>query len=236
MRLPNIPRRGRRDRHSRGQSLVEFALVLPIMLLLTVIALDFGRVYLGWINLQSMARIGGEPGGEQPDRLVGGGDADVKATLPGPDPATTPSATTAGSRWSAASRPRRPRPSRGHGHRRRGRTVAITCTFGDHHAGHLRHPGRVHHRIVVVRLPGQDRDDRQWTAATAGVPPNAAFTGNGDVAPSVDERPRSLHRRLPRHIGRSPDELAVGLQRRHPQLDRAGPARPRVHRRPARTS
>ena len=40
----------------RGQSLVEFAFVLPVMLLLTLIAVDFGRVYLGWINLQNMAR------------------------------------------------------------------------------------------------------------------------------------------------------------------------------------
>jgi PKD repeat protein len=42
---------------SRGQSLVEFALVLPVILFLTLIALDFGRVYLGYINLQNMARI-----------------------------------------------------------------------------------------------------------------------------------------------------------------------------------
>jgi PKD repeat protein len=41
----------------RGQSLVEFALILPILLLLTLIAIDFGRVYLGWINLQNMTRI-----------------------------------------------------------------------------------------------------------------------------------------------------------------------------------
>src|SRR5262249_57630593 len=47
---------GRRDK-ARGQSLVEFALVLPILLFLTLIALDFGRVYLGYINLQNMARI-----------------------------------------------------------------------------------------------------------------------------------------------------------------------------------
>ena len=41
----------------RGQSLVEFALVLPVLLLLTLIAVDFGRVYLGYINLQNMTRI-----------------------------------------------------------------------------------------------------------------------------------------------------------------------------------
>jgi PKD repeat protein len=47
---------GGRDRQ-RGQSLVEFALILPILLLLALMAVDFGRVYLGWINLQNMARI-----------------------------------------------------------------------------------------------------------------------------------------------------------------------------------
>ena len=42
---------------SSGQSLVEFALVLPLLLLLCLIAIDFGRVYLGYVNLQSLARI-----------------------------------------------------------------------------------------------------------------------------------------------------------------------------------
>jgi Flp pilus assembly protein TadG len=46
---------GRHDR-SRGQSFVEFAIVLPVMLLLCMTALDFGRAYLGWINLQNMVR------------------------------------------------------------------------------------------------------------------------------------------------------------------------------------
>jgi PKD repeat protein len=44
-------------RHRRGQGLVEFALVLPVILLLTMIALDFGRIYLGYINLQNLTRI-----------------------------------------------------------------------------------------------------------------------------------------------------------------------------------
>lgn len=48
-------RAGRRS--SGGQSLVELALILPVLLLLGLIAIDFGRVYLGWINLQNMARI-----------------------------------------------------------------------------------------------------------------------------------------------------------------------------------
>jgi PKD repeat protein len=40
--------------------MVEFALLLPLLLLLVLIAVDFGRVYLGWINLQNMARIGAD--------------------------------------------------------------------------------------------------------------------------------------------------------------------------------
>jgi Flp pilus assembly protein TadG len=47
-----------RLRHSeRGQSLTELALILPVLLLLTTVALDFGRIYLGYINIQNMARI-----------------------------------------------------------------------------------------------------------------------------------------------------------------------------------
>lgn len=37
--------------------MVEFALVLPVLLLLTLVAIDFGRIYLGWVNLQQMVRI-----------------------------------------------------------------------------------------------------------------------------------------------------------------------------------
>jgi len=47
-----------RLRHTeRGQSLTELALILPVLLLLTTVALDFGRIYLGYINVQNMARI-----------------------------------------------------------------------------------------------------------------------------------------------------------------------------------
>lgn len=46
-----------RRRTGSGQGLVEFAMVLPIILFLTMLALDFGRIYLGYINLQNMARV-----------------------------------------------------------------------------------------------------------------------------------------------------------------------------------
>jgi PKD repeat protein len=55
--LTNLTRRPRGRERTRGQSLVEFALVVPILLLLTLVAIDFGRVFLGWVNLQQMTRV-----------------------------------------------------------------------------------------------------------------------------------------------------------------------------------
>ena len=60
-------RRSADGRRSKGQSLVEFALTLPVILGLTLIALDFGRVYLGYINLQNMARIAANFAANNPD-------------------------------------------------------------------------------------------------------------------------------------------------------------------------
>ena len=77
---PVRPGSTRRER-SRGQSLVEFALVIPILLFLTLIALDFGRVYLGYINLQNMARIAANFAGNNPtawDGIVVANDAKLK--------------------------------------------------------------------------------------------------------------------------------------------------------------
>ena len=55
--------------------------VLPILLFLTLIALDFGRVYLGYINLQNMARIAANFAGNNPtawDGTVVANDAVLK--------------------------------------------------------------------------------------------------------------------------------------------------------------
>src|SRR5262245_34621664 len=76
-------RPARPDRHDRrgrlGQSLVEFALIVPLLLFLTVVALDFGRVYLGWINLQSMTRIAANLAANNPTAWSDG-NAEVLAT------------------------------------------------------------------------------------------------------------------------------------------------------------
>lgn len=68
----------RSRRHRRGQSLVEFALVLPLLLVLLMICLDFGRIFLGYVNLQSMARIGANYAATNPTAWLSG-DATVKA-------------------------------------------------------------------------------------------------------------------------------------------------------------
>src|SRR5688572_14130658 len=47
----------RHARHtSRGQSLAEFSLTVPMALLMILFGLDFGRVFLGWVALNSAAR------------------------------------------------------------------------------------------------------------------------------------------------------------------------------------
>ena len=38
---------------SRGQALVEFAFILPILVLLLLLAVDFGRVFFGWVALNN---------------------------------------------------------------------------------------------------------------------------------------------------------------------------------------
>ena len=43
---------------TRGQTVVEFALILPVLVLMLLIALDFGRVFLGWVSLNNAARVG----------------------------------------------------------------------------------------------------------------------------------------------------------------------------------
>src|SRR4026208_799905 len=67
--MVTIPRRAPRGASSRarqrgqtaragrlGQSRAEFALTLPMALLMILFGLDFGRVFLGWVSLNQAAR------------------------------------------------------------------------------------------------------------------------------------------------------------------------------------
>ena len=67
---------GRRRERTRGQSVVEFALVVPVLLLLTLTAIDFGRVFLGWVNLQQMTRIAANEAAEHASAWLVPGPAD----------------------------------------------------------------------------------------------------------------------------------------------------------------
>lgn len=105
MKLPSI---GHRSEHPRGQGLVEFAIILPLLALLLVMAIDFGRVFFGYVAIHNASRIGadygashadawnGPPSGEEQaerDRfedLVLGDLQSLNCTLPTPDPVPDP--------------------------------------------------------------------------------------------------------------------------------------------------
>lgn len=53
-RTAATPRSNRRK--SRGQSMAEFAMTVPMALLMVLFGLDFGRVFLGWVALNNAAR------------------------------------------------------------------------------------------------------------------------------------------------------------------------------------
>jgi PKD repeat protein len=67
--------RARLDAH--GQSLVEFSIVLPVLLLIMLVAIDFGRIYLGWVNSQNMARLAANYAANNAVKLDAG-DADTE--------------------------------------------------------------------------------------------------------------------------------------------------------------
>ena len=89
----------RRRHRSCGQSLVEFALVLPLMLLLLLIGIDFGRVFLGWVNLNNAVRVAANYAAMNPNVAWGTGSkyqhlvttdaAGINCALPALVPAPT---------------------------------------------------------------------------------------------------------------------------------------------------
>lgn len=72
-------RRRTTGRLSRGQSLVEFALLLPVLLLIVLGGIDFGRVFLGWVSLNNTARVAANYAASNA-LLVSGGNATALAS------------------------------------------------------------------------------------------------------------------------------------------------------------
>lgn len=68
-------------RKQRGQSMVEMALILPVLILLLSGVFDFGRVLFTYLNLQSDAqstvRIAGLGGGDSAITSFAQGDAEI---------------------------------------------------------------------------------------------------------------------------------------------------------------
>ena len=53
--LPGSQQSRSRSRH-RGQSLVEFSIIMPVLLTVVGIVIDVARVYQAWTNLESATR------------------------------------------------------------------------------------------------------------------------------------------------------------------------------------
>ena len=189
---PGIRRRASSTdrRRRRGQSLVEFAIVLPILLLLTLIALDFGRVYLGWINLQSMSRIAANLAANNPTAWQGGGDANVQAKYQ--NQIRSDAAATNCQLPQSGGQPTAPSPvfadMGGNGATSDigdSATVSLSCTFN------LITPGikNIVGGSVVVSassvFPVKSGMTDAMGSGPSGTAPNAAFTGNGMLAPST---------------------------------------------------
>ena len=68
------------DRHrSHGRSLVEFAIFIPVLVTILLLAVDVGRIYLGSVSLSNIARIGANFAAQNPDAWQGTGNPGVQA-------------------------------------------------------------------------------------------------------------------------------------------------------------
>jgi hypothetical protein len=67
-------------KRSRGQGLVELALILPVLLLMVMAALDFGRLFLGWVVLNNAARVGANYAALYPEAWDAPGNAARRST------------------------------------------------------------------------------------------------------------------------------------------------------------
>ena len=94
----SILSKGRSRRTRRGQSLVEFALVLPVLLAITGVVIDASRVYFQWVDLESATRDAAQYIASDPGLIVSGGtylsgggyyDPNDTANYCGVDPWTT---------------------------------------------------------------------------------------------------------------------------------------------------
>jgi Flp pilus assembly protein TadG len=72
MRLIDIARRRRRGPRSRGQSLVELALILPVLMLLVAATVDLGRMFYSQITITNAAREAALEAAQRPTSWAAG--------------------------------------------------------------------------------------------------------------------------------------------------------------------
>jgi hypothetical protein len=65
--------------HRHGQAVTELALILPVLMLIVLLVLDFGHLFLGWVNLQNTARIGADYAATHPKAWSASPDPDAQA-------------------------------------------------------------------------------------------------------------------------------------------------------------
>jgi PKD repeat protein len=58
-------------RRSLGQSLVEFVLILPILLLMLLVTVDFGRLFMSYVTLNNVTRVAANFGSVNPGAFTG---------------------------------------------------------------------------------------------------------------------------------------------------------------------
>lgn len=68
-----------RSGRSRGQSIVELVIILPVLLLMVMVALDMGRLFMGWVVLNNAARVGSNYAALYPDAWGTPGNATQQA-------------------------------------------------------------------------------------------------------------------------------------------------------------
>lgn len=70
-------------RNASGQSLVELALALPVLILLLLAAADFGRLFYTWIAVNSAARAGAQYGSQTLTNAADSNGMKLAATIDG---------------------------------------------------------------------------------------------------------------------------------------------------------
>ena len=190
LRHPGAALRRHVETRTRGQSLVEFALVLPIILLLTAIALDFGRVYLGYVNLQNMARIAANFAANNPTAWTGSSTEQVKAQTKYQNQILADAAATNCDLPTVSGKKTASAPvftdANGDGLPQIGdtATVSLSCTFGVITPFISNVLGGTLQVSASAVFPVKSGMSATSPTATPGPPPVAAFTGNGTVSPN----------------------------------------------------